>query len=113
MKVKKPQGKVMRLKVELTGTENLIEEAMFKALEVMKDTRKSLRLAYTIGCLAFNFEKDGEMLIELLYTREEILKMDFDKVELKSFIDNSYRFRTAPQLAKEVQAMHQQLRNEA
>lgn len=113
MKVKKPQGKVYQLKVELKGSENLIEEAMFKALEVMKEVKSSLALAYTVGCLAFNFEKNGKMLIELLYTREEILKMDFNNVDLKSFVDNSYRFKTAPQLIKEVQAIHKQLRNEA
>ena len=110
MKVKKPKGKVMQLKVELTGTENLIEEAMFKALEVMKSVKTSLTFAYTIGCLAFNFEKDGELLIELLYTREEILKIDFDKVELKTFIDNSYRFKSHVCLADEVHRIHSQIR---
>ena len=108
--MKKPKGKVMQLKVELTGTENLIEEAMFKALEVMKSVKTSLTFAYTIGCLAFNFEKDGELLIELLYTREEILKIDFDKVELKTFIDNSYRFKSHVCLAEEVHRIHSQIR---
>ena len=110
--MKKPKGKVMQLKVELTGTENLIEEAMFKALEVMKSVKTSLTFAYTIGCLAFNFEKDGELLIELLYTREGILKMDFDKVELKTFIDNSYRFKSHVCLAEEVHRIHSQIRAE-
>ena len=100
----------MQLKVELTGTENLIEEAMFKALEVMKSVKTSLTFAYTIGCLAFNFEKDSELLIELLYTREEILKIDFDKVELKTFIDNSYRFKSHVCLAEEVHRIHSQIR---
>ena len=109
--MKKPVGKVMAIKVELEGSENLIEEAMFKALEVMKNTKTSLKLAYTIGCLAFQFEKDSEMLIELLYSREEILKMDFDKVELKAFIDNAYRFRTHPALAEEVYQIQSQIRN--
>ena len=108
--MKKLQGKVMAIKIELKGTEDLIEEAMFKALDVMKNTKTSLKLAYTIGCLAFVFEKNGEMLIELLYSREEILKMDFDKVELKTFIDNAYRFRTHRCLANEVHRIHSQIR---
>ena len=109
--MKKPVGKVMAIRVELEGSENLVEEAIFKALEVMKNTKKSFEFAYTVGCLAFQFEKDGEMLIELLYSREEILKMDFDKVELKAFIDNAYRFRTHPCLAEEVYQIHSQIRS--
>lgn len=108
--VNKPTGKVIKIALELKGNEDLIEEAMLKALDVMKNTKTSLRFAYTTGCLAFVFEKNGEMLIELLYSREEILKMDFDKVELKTFIDNAYRFKAHRCLVDEVHRIHSQIR---
>lgn len=109
MKMKKKLGKTYSITIKLAGEKDLIEEGVFSALEVMKSVQHLLLMA-KIDCLAFNFVKDDEPLMELLYESDKIVNMDFNNVDLKTFIDESYRFRTTTYLAEEVQAIHEQLR---
>lgn len=108
----KPKGKIIEVSLALKGQENLIEEAMFQALDVMKSVQKDLVIAPTIGGIAFVFKKGHSPVLRIIYSREEIMKMDFDKVELKSFVDNAYEFKATSLLSREVRKIHQQLRGE-
>lgn len=110
--MKKKLGKTYSITIELTGNKDLIEEGMFKALEIMKDVKHLLLMA-NVECLAFNFVKDDEPLMELLYESEKIVNLDFNNISIKQFIDDAYRFRATAYLTDEVQALHEELRRHA
>lgn len=105
------KGRVMAIELEIKDDVNILESAMFQALEGMKSAQDVIKIS-GVGGLAFNFKKNNQLIIQLVYEADKIAKMDFDNVSLKKFIDDAYRFKASSLLAKEVNELHKQVRNE-
>ena len=104
------KGRVYAINLEIKESTDMLEQAMFQALHVMKELKEDLRYAPAVGGLAFNITINKQLIAEIVYEREKIVNMDFDKVNLKKFVDDSYRFRATHLVADEVQKMHEEFR---